>query len=275
MRTNTFLSMRHGVAVVLTFALVGCVAPQAKAPVPVATQGNDKGYLSDASALHMAEVLPAAPKSGSARYEADRQVFRETRKLEGTPRWALATSDVNLEVPDMLHDFSCAMGVSMDAAHLPRLAALLKKVDDDGVRVTEPAKKANQRQRPFLIDEGAVCQSKEKLARSFDYPSGHATWGWTVGLILTELAPDRANDVLLRARSFADSRVVCGAHNLSAIQAGQINASAIVARLHAEPAFEADMVAARKELDVLRASGAATQGGQCETERTLIENAPY
>ncbi|NII72729.1 acid phosphatase (class A) [Dyella sp. SG562] len=254
-------------------ALAGCAAPAAKTPMPAAQAA--KGYLADPAALHMAEVLPAAPKAGSARYEADRQVFRDTRKLEGTPRWALATSDVNLEVPDMLRDFSCAMGVTMDPARLPRLAALLKRVDEDGVRVTDPAKQANQRQRPFLIDEGAVCQSKDRLRRSFDYPSGHATWGWTVGLILTELAPDRANDVLLRARSFADSRVVCGAHNLSAIQAGQINGSAIVARLHAEPAFQADMAAAREELAALRAAGTPVDGGQCAAEHALIEQAPY
>src|ERR1051325_656935 len=93
-------------------ALAGCAAPAAKTPMPAVQAA--KGYLADPAALHMAEVLPAAPKAGSARYEADRQVFRDTRKLEGTPRWALATSDVNLEVPDMLRDFSCAMGVTMD-----------------------------------------------------------------------------------------------------------------------------------------------------------------
>ncbi|WP_266171005.1 acid phosphatase [Dyella subtropica] len=261
-------------SLVFALALAGCAtAPQTQTPMAATTES--KGYLAEPIALHMAEVLAPAPQPGSARYEADRQVFRATRKLEGTPRWTLATSDVNLEVPDMLRDFSCAMGASLDASRLSRLTAMLKKVDADGVSITEPAKKANHRQRPFLIDEGAVCQSKEKLARSFDYPSGHSTWGWTVGLILSELAPDRANEVLLRARSFADSRVVCGAHNLSAIQAGQINGSAIVARLHAEPAFEADMAAARKELDALRASDVSLPGAQCAAEHALIVDAPY
>lgn len=254
--------------------LAGCATTSpTPSPMPAATEG--KGYLAEPVALHMAQVLPPAPQPGSARYEADRQVFRATRRLEGTPRWTLATTDVNLEVPDMLRDFSCAMGMPLDASRLPRLAAMLKKVDTDGVSITEPAKKANHRQRPFLIDEGAVCQSKEKLARSFDYPSGHATWGWTVGLILAELAPDRADDVLLRARSFADSRVVCGAHNLSAIQAGQINGSAIVARLHAEPVFRTDMEAAKKELDALRVSSAPMPRAQCAAERELIVDVPY
>ena len=85
----------------------------------------------------------------------------------------------------------------------------------------------------------------------------------------------KEGDVLLRARSFADSRVVCGAHNLSAIQAGQINGSAIVARLHAEPAFQADMAAAREELAALRAAGTPVDGGQCAAEHALIEQAPY
>lgn len=272
-------------AVVLLVVAANTLAGRATAgtpplvPPPPAMQAGapaekpPKRYLANPADLRMAEVLPAAPKVGSAIYEADRQVFRETRKRQGTPRWQLATDDVKDKVPDMLRNFSCAMAVTLDPQRLPRLSALLKRVDNDSEKVTKPVKLANQRQRPFQIDEGAVCQSK--LPRSFDFPSGHATWGWSVGLILTELAPDRASEVLLRARAFADSRVVCGVHNLSAIQAGLVNSSAIVARLHAEPAFQADMVLAREELAALRASGMPVSAGQCAAEHALIEQTPY
>jgi acid phosphatase (class A) len=261
-------------ACALAAAIAGCAAAPA-ASSPMAAGSRRDGYLAQPTALHMTEVLPAAPQRGSPRYEADRQVFLATRKLEGSPRWALATGDVKLDVPSMLKDFSCAMGVSMESARLPKLSAMLEKVDADGVAITEPAKQANHRQRPFLLDDGPVCQSKDKLAQSFDYPSGHATWGWTVGVLLSELVPDRATELMLRGRAYGESRVVCGAHNLSAVLAGQANAAAIVARLHAEPAFEADMAAARKELDALRAAGAPVDGAQCAAERAVIEATPY
>ncbi|WP_082582674.1 phosphatase PAP2 family protein [Frateuria sp. Soil773] len=255
--------------------LAGCsTAGQPVASAPAAS-GEPAGYLAPAALPRVVDVLPQAPQAGSARYEADRRIFRDTRRLEGTPRWALATGDVEGGTPAMLRHFSCAVGVPLDAAKLPRLAGLLERAGEDADRATAPAKRANHRLRPFQIDDGAVCQPKDKLAHSFDYPSGHATWGWTVGLILAELAPDRATDVALRARAFADSRVVCGAHNFSAIEAGAMNAATIVATLHGEPAFERDVESARDELAAYRRSAPPMDGAKCAAEKALIVRAPY
>ncbi|WP_266180534.1 acid phosphatase [Dyella humicola] len=229
----------------------------------------------EAPPLQTAVLLPAAPKPGSARYEADRQVFRATRKLEGTPRWELAQHDVDYATPVLMDDFSCAMGVPLDAQRLPRLTALVDLTSTAADKSTGPAKQANQRQRPFLIDQGAVCQPTEQLAKSFDYPSGHATRGWAVGLVLAELAPDRASDLLLRSRAFADSRVVCGAHNLSAIEAGAMNGAAVVATLRTSQAFQAQLSAARAELAPYRQATPSNAGPQCAAEKALIEPTPY
>lgn len=198
-----------------------------------------------------ARILPPAPVSGTPRYEADRAVFRRTRALRDSPRWTQASRDVGLGVPVMLTNFSCAVGTRLSPVKTPILAGLLTRVSADAERVIEPAKAVNRRLRPFQIDKGAVCQAKEKLD-SYDYPSGHATWGWTIGLLLAELAPDRASDVLVRARVYAESRVVCGAHNLSAIEAGQTNAAALVATLHGSEAFRDAMQAVRGELAAAR-----------------------
>lgn len=246
----------------------GCASvgtsPTASAPPPAA-----------AADLQTAVLLPAAPKAGSPRYEADRQVFQATRSLEGSPRWTLAQQDVDYATPKLMADFSCAVGVPLDATHLPKLAALVDQTSRAAEESTAPAKKANQRQRPFLIDQGATCQSTVQLAHSFDYPSGHATRGWAAGLVLAELAPDRATDILLRARAYADSRVVCGVHNLSAIEAGAMNGAAAVAVLHASPSFQASLADAKRELDAYRQAHAAGAGPQCAAEKALIQTTPY
>lgn len=250
--------------------MAGCAPVQTQMPPSApATAG------AAAATLQTAELLPVAPKAGSARYEADRQVFRATRPLAGSPRWLLAQNDVDYATPKLLADFSCAMGVPLDAAKLPRLAALVERTSSAADASTRPAKQANQRQRPFLIDPGATCQSSALLAHSFDYPSGHATRGWAVGLVLTELAPDRATDLLLRARAFADSRVVCGVHNLSAIEAGAMNGAAVVATLHATGDFQRQLAAARGELADYRRTAPSNAGPQCAAERALIEPTPY
>jgi acid phosphatase (class A) len=199
-----------------------------------------------------ARILAPAPTPGTPRHAADREVFRETRALRDGPRWRQAIDDVALDVPSMLGNFSCAVGTRLGPVKTPVLAGLLTRVSADAERAIEPAKAANRRERPFVLDQGATCQPKEKLA-SYDYPSGHATWGWTIGLLLAELAPDRASDILVRARTYAESRVVCGAHNLSAIDAGATNAAALVATLHGSPAFRDALQAARGEIAAVRA----------------------
>ena len=79
------------------------------------------------------------------------------------------------------------------------------------------------------------------------WPSGHAMLGWTYALLLAELVPEQADAVLLRGRQFGDSRVVCGVHYPSDVEAGRAVGAALVARLHAEPQFVADMAAAKAE----------------------------
>lgn len=255
-------------------ALLLALLPLA-ACAPVQTPVSKMPPASVVATLRTAEVLPAAPRAGTARYQADRQVFLATRKLEGTPRWALAQQDVDYATPRLMADFSCAMGAPLDAARLPKLAVLVDATSKAADASTGPAKKANQRRRPFLIDAGATCQSTEQLKNSFDYPSGHATRGWAVGLVLTELAPDRASDLLLRSRAFADSRVVCGVHNLSAIDAGAMNGAAVVAMLHADASFQASLAEAKRELDAYRAANPASADATCMAEKALIEPTPY
>lgn len=272
--TRCPLSYRFGLLLADALILGGC----AGADRPTRTAGGTKepvGYLAAAQLPQATAVLPAAPRAGSARYEADRQIFKATRQWQGTPRWTLATSDVDGATPAMLRGFSCAVGVPLDAAQLPQLVNLLDRAGADANHVNTPVKQANRRQRPFQIDDGVVCESKEHLAKSFDYPSGHATWSWTIGLILAELAPDRATGIDLRARAYADSRVVCGAHNHSAIEAGAMNAAIVVAALHASPAFRQDVESARRELATYRQSTASMDGQRCLAERALISIAPY
>jgi acid phosphatase (class A) len=264
---------RHITVLATLLAVAGCAT--APTPAPMDAKGKPLGYLAPSELPDTTRILPAAPVKGSARYEADRQVFLETRKLEGTPRWVLATDDVDLSVPAMLKHFSCAMDADLQAEKLPRLTELLERADRDADESTRAPKQANKRLRPFLIDEGNICQPKERLAKSYDYPSGHTTWGWTAGLIMAQLAPDRASELDLRARAFADSRVVCGAHNLSATQAGAINGAVVFNSLQAVPAYRADLVAARSELDAYRKSGPKPDGQKCEAERALIVTAPY
>jgi acid phosphatase (class A) len=272
--------IRGMAAVACMLLMAGCASapqPPARTTAPGTTApaaATTAPYLPPTAMPQTVDVLPPAPTAGSPRYEADRQVFLRTRALQGSPRWKLATADVRTSIPAMLQDFSCAAGTTLDADRMPRLVALLERAAITSEHVTDAAKAANKRLRPFQIDDGPVCQPKEDLAHSFDYPSGHSTWGWMVGLVLAELEPDRSTDILVRARAYADSRVVCGAHNLSAVQAGAVNATSIIAALHGSPAFRTDLDAARAELAAQR-EAAPLAGAGCAAEQKLVTPAPY
>jgi acid phosphatase (class A) len=65
---------------------------------------------------------------------------------------------------------------------------------------------------------------------------------------MAELVPSRADAILERGRDFGDSRVLCGYHYPSDIEAGRAIASGVIARLHGDAGFRRDLDAARGEL---------------------------
>ncbi|HEY1878508.1 MAG TPA: phosphatase PAP2 family protein [Caulobacteraceae bacterium] len=234
---------------------------------------NPAGYLSGREPDTLA-AIPRPPNPGSPRDQADRAIFRQTRSLEGGPRWSLARSDADLT--KLLSDFDCALGVSLTAQDAPRLMALIVKAAPDISAAYNVPKDAYKKLRPFTRDAGDICVPRSSgFAHSYDYPSGHATWAWAVGLILARAAPDRAAEILGRARAFGESRVVCGVHNASAVEAGRVAADTVVSALAGDAAFRADLAAARSEISALRAAGRRPDPNRCQKEAALTARTPW
>lgn len=220
------------------------------AAAPAATPG----YLAPGSTPDMIRVLPAPPAPGSKPQAEDDRAFRVTRKLEGTPRWAMSQNDNRGAPDDALQDFACSLGVGLDKSSAPTLYALLGRIMADARPFIDPAKDHYARPRPFLRMKGNICVPRtDYLAKSGSYPSGHSTASWAWGLIFSELAPDRATEILSRARAYSESRVVCGVHYPSDIQNGRLNGSALFGALQTSPEFRADMEKAKAEVAAARA----------------------
>ena len=258
--------------IVISLAAAAALAAAGGAAV-AEQQAKPSGYLGEA-APDSYRILPPAPTPGTIRYQADRSAFLATRSLKDSPRWSLAAADADEAA--IVKDMSCAIGMELTPQTAPKLTKILMTARYDVRRAVNHPKDIYKRQRPYLIDEGDICVAKtEGLAKSPDYPSGHTTWGWTVGLILAELVPDRSTEILARARSFGESRLVSGVHNMIAVEAGRTNGAIVVAGLHGSPAFRADMDAARKELAALRKSAKVPDGAACAAEAELIGASPY
>ena len=199
--------------------MLGGVAAVAIVALPIAVVAQEegpKGFL-PSGYFDLIDVLPPAPIKEEPRGAADREIFKLTRALKGTPRWDMAVNDVAADTASMMRDFSCATGVKMTPQNAPKTAALLEKASLDTNDAIEKIKIFYRRQRPFQIDQGEVCEPTANLGRSYDYPSGSATRSWTWGLILAEVLHKQAAPILARARAFGESRVVCGSHNASAV----------------------------------------------------------
>lgn len=246
-------------------------APDADLPAAGRLPRPPPGYLAQ-GAFDLLQVLPRAPSAGDARDEADRRIFRETRALQGSPRWLMASDDANLGADAMLGHFACSLELEVTRQEAPRLVQLLQRATGDAAASMLKAKDYYQRRRPYHVDAGEICRPRAELGTSFDYPSGHATAGWMWALILAEVDPEHATRLLARGRAIGDSRIACGVHNASAVEGGRLTATAVFAAVSSLPEFRADLDAGRAELIRLRAaSGPRPDAANCAAERALVD----
>lgn len=233
--------------------------------------GALQGYLGPEALPNSLALIPPPPAPGSAAFAHDEEVARNTFALRDKPRFALAAADFELKLPIFINDFSCALNAQMTKENSPYLFTLLSRSFSDLALSTYAAKNHCQRMRPFQINHEpiAVPQMQAALEKDPSYPSGHSALGWGFALILTELAPDRDDELLARGRAYSESRMVANHHWNSDVVWGRFMGAATVARLHADPTFRADLEAARGELAAIRAKGVAPTG-DCKAEAAAL-----
>jgi len=250
--------------------LVACASsgPPPK-PVPELKPGVPAGYLGRDLPDSLA-LLPPPPAAGSAAFANDEAVHAQSQRLKGTARYAQATRDAELSFPQASDNFACALGVPIDRQRTPRLYLLLQRTMVDAGLATYGAKNQYQRVRPFVVHDEGTCLPKDEAALRKDgsYPSGHTAIGWGWAMVLTQVAPDRANALLARGRQFGESRLVCNAHWQSDVLEGRAVASGAFAKLQSNADFLADVAAARKEVAAQRAAGAQPAG--CDAEAAAL-----
>jgi acid phosphatase (class A) len=231
------------------------------------------GYLGKDGVPNSILILPPPPVPGSTEDKLDNETYAKTRKVLGTPRGALATRDATQYV----QAFDCALGVKLENGPVA-VGTLFARVAHDAADITNLAKNHFKHDRPFIKPNGPICTESDRtgLIKSYSYPSGHTTYSWAMGLILAEIAPDKASDILARARSFGESRVVCGVHTVSDVEEGRTNGAALVAVLHSNPEFRADLEAAKKALAAARAAPhPAPDPGECKIEADAETHTPW
>jgi acid phosphatase (class A) len=161
-------------------------------------------------------------------------------------RRAIAAADAADETP---HAFNAVTG--RDLAALPATAHLLTLIRGEVEIAADNAKHHFHRLRPYAVDPALPhCGGDKPGNKGADrsYPSGHATFGWSMAWVLADLMPDRASAILARTADYGFSREICAAHFPSDIEAGHVLGVLAARALLADPRLAADIAAARAEL---------------------------
>ena len=237
--------MKSWKPVALTF-LFASIVPLAAATAQMAQNAAPKAPK-QFQVLHAADfapdvVLPPPPAPGSNEEKAEVMAVHMLVDSASEARKAQARADADLEDPSI---FDEAAGVKLKS--LPATWALLKLVQNEGDRAADLSKIKFNRKRPFAVDPSLPnCDGSKLPTRS--YPSGHSTLGYSVGLMLAELMPEKAPAIMARARDYALSRVICGVHFPSDTDASHTIGSIVTIRLLLDPAVADRIAAARAEV---------------------------
>jgi len=145
--------------------------------------------------------------------------------------------------------FQPVLGADFTRERFPRTAALLAATIQGVNPAVNAAKREFSRTRPYMEDRTLLrCDSPENPSTNDSYPTGHGAGGWAFALVLAELLPTRADELLQRGRDFGESRIICGYHFPSDVDAARLIAAGGVARLHADANYRRLLDAARREL---------------------------
>lgn len=250
---------------------VGAVAKETvmKVTPPPSNFFAINGYLAPTDFPDSVALNPLPPAPGSAAEARDIEAQKAAVALRGTPRWDLARRDADLFSPTSISTYSCAANLDLRPKTTPTINALMFRVARDLAMSTRATKLKYMRKRPFMVNGEPNCTPEMDKVLSGDgsYPSGHSAIGWGWGLLLSEVIPNRTTQLVARGRAFGDSRRVCNVHWLSDTEEGRVAADAVMARLHAEPAFLADVSAARAEA-AAKAGKSPPQG--CDAEAAAL-----
>ena len=234
------------IALVAFVLSAGCTNPEKqsnKSLIPEII--GSRGFLPMDTLPDSLALVPPPPAEDSIAYELDKEINRNGFSLRGSPRWDLAAEHLSALKPETINAFYCSLNAQITEQETPYLYALLFRAMDDIDFTDTAAKYKYNRPRPYVVNNEPKCiRVRHHSYKS--YPSGGPTWA--LALILSEIAPQKSDDILARGRALGQDSVICSFSWQSDVNEGRVLSSIVVARLHALPEFQAYIAAAKSEL---------------------------
>jgi acid phosphatase (class A) len=189
-------------------------------------------------------LLAPPPADGTPVAAAELAEVRAISRGARPAAWDRAKWDNDHEDATM---FRSVFGPGYDLKALPATARLMGEVRGDEAVAASMAKSHFKRRRPWVLYPALRTCARDDPPQS-SYPSGHATMGFAMAVVLAHAAPSLAPKLLARAREYGRERLVCGAHFRSDIVAGETLGTAVAVMMLRKPEIQADVAAAGAEL---------------------------
>lgn len=210
-------------------------------------------YFTTDELPNLIKCLPAPPDTTGAEFYYDIMQYMWGKEQRLDPkREAIARRDAVWSYDNLFAEFDIPFGLKISRTATPEIWKLLETslVTTDQMRVAP--KKYYARRRPYVRFHEHILtwqaeEDEEELGREGSYPSGHTARGWTTALLLSEIAPSRADTILARGYMYGESRVIVGAHWQSDVDATRLGAAIGYMRLQTSEEFQKQMKKAQQE----------------------------
>ena len=199
----------------------------------------------DAGIFNIDSTIPPPPISSSFEYKLEVEFMKNRISKLSDAQKELAIKDALNESVGFFSDTLAGF----DIAKLPKTKSLFDKVKYNAGYEARSFKNYFKTKRPYQVDadiHACVAPKPSNLDRS--YPSGHTTMGYAMGVVLANLVPEKAKEIMERSRLYGENRINCGAHFPSDVSGGQVLGTLVAKELLKNNEFQLLMKASKEEL---------------------------
>ena len=204
---------------------------------------EDAKPFADAKEINLLNLLPPPPANDSAQMKAELGeilTIQVTRTPEMAAR-AVADAEENVwRFSDVIDN------PKFTQENLPKFSAFFDRIVETEGAVVDPAKDVWKRPRPHLYSD--LVKPIVPLSKSGSYPSGHTTLGTLMGIVLSNMVPEKRAVIMTRAWEYGHNRVVGGIHYASDIEAGRIAGTVIAETIMTHDDYKSEYEGAKAEL---------------------------
>ena len=222
-------------------SLLFCLVVTSSVVSPPASAKGAAPFIS-ARDIDLVKLLPPPPANDSAQTKVE---LGEILTLQVT-RTPEMVAQAKADAVENIWRFADVLGPNFKSENLPQFSAFFSRVVSSEGAVVDPSKNFWQRPRPYQYSD--LVKPVVKMTASGSYPSGHATAGTLMGIVLANMVPEKRVEIMARAREYANNRIVGGVHYPSDIEAGRIVGTLIAAHLMMREDFMAGFASAKIEL---------------------------